>query len=232
MRIPGIDIVDLKEPRHGALAPAPEELWQSAVRYSEEGLAKNPSSTLQLSSPQLSAALGEFSQAQACVGQLPAGFQFAKMGPHKTTSEQQLQRRWETIREALPNCVDLVAVAYADFKAAQTLSPLSILTLAARMGFQRILLDTFTKNGKSSLDHLSHQGLVDFSEAAKEHGLWWALAGSIQIEHLDELCVMPDCLGLRGSVCTSDRMSEFSPQRCQEWVERLKLSSAGLSNRS
>ena len=183
----GVDIIDLKEPRQGALSPVSTELWQSAASY-----AASHSSTTRLS-----AALGESEQARQCARMLPDHFHFAKMGPSSIGSERLLQQGWETIRRDLPNSVELVAVAYADFIAAQTISPDRVLLLAASMGFRRILIDTFVKDGVSSIDHLGMDGLGAFAKAAQSNHLWWSLAGSIQRNHLSQLNengIVPNCI--------------------------------------
>jgi uncharacterized protein (UPF0264 family) len=230
--VKGVDIIDLKEPKQGALSPSSIELWQAVARRSRpQTLLSNDSSgghiTDQCGAAPcyfLSAALGEFDQADQRVGQLPAAFRFAKMGPSGCDRPDLLRRSWESIRQRLPKTTELVAVAYADCASAGVLPPMDVLRLAADSGMRRILIDTFTKDGRSSLDHLGIDGMREFAGAASQHGLWWSLAGSIGLPQIDQLAtasIRPNCIGVRGAVCDGGRSQGLSARTCQELAQRL-----------
>lgn len=208
----GVDIIDLKEPRGGSLAPAPVKFWQSAAaRLAARGGER----------PRLSAALGEADQSLTLAGQLPTAFDFAKAGPSGITNLQTLQSLWCRLRKELRG-VELVAVAYADHQAAGCLDPREILQAAAAAGFRHFLLDTYVKDGKSSLDHVDRGALRAISAFAAEHALWWALAGSIRLEAVESLAgagIRPDCFAVRGDVCRDDRTGELAPQRLERWLQ-------------
>ena len=82
----GVDIVDLKEPRSGALAPTDYETWSSVSGFFD-GREKQKAGLINGSAPLLSAALGEKKEDFAVAGGLPSIFDFAKAGPLQN-------RRW------------------------------------------------------------------------------------------------------------------------------------------
>jgi uncharacterized protein (UPF0264 family) len=210
----GVDIIDLKEPRRGPLAPADAELWSHAASLWSAG---SPTSLL-------SAALGERADAIQIAGRLPSAFAFAKVGPSGCRSAGDMRDLWAAVGERLDDRIELVAVAYADFQAARSLHPEAIFQLAAKAGFARCLIDTCVKDGRSTLDHLGMDGLASLASVATEAGLWWTLAGSIRVDCVSLLrqhAVWPDCLGVRGDVCRRGRAGTLSSQRVTIWKESL-----------
>ncbi|TWU55810.1 (5-formylfuran-3-yl)methyl phosphate synthase [Rubripirellula reticaptiva] len=210
-----IDILDLKEPQHGPLAPASAELWLAAAQ-SVASLGER--------APKLSAALGEPDEARTVSGDLPTRFDFAKAGPSGCDSAAKLVQMWDDVRDRLPATTELVAVAYADHGAANSLAPESVFELAKQAGLGRCLIDTYSKNGKSTLDHLCPERLSAIHKLASQLRLWWALAGSIRIGDVDWLGqqnVRPDCIGVRGDICTEDRTSPLCETRMSLWSNRL-----------
>ena len=210
----GVDIVDLKEPRRGALAPADVELWSHAASLWWE---LRPSSLL-------SAALGEQADAIRVAGRLPPAFAFAKVGPSGCSSADAISDLWAVVRQRLDDRIELVAVAYADFQAAGSHPPEAIFRLAAEAGFSRCLIDTYVKDGRSTLDHLGMDGLVSLAKVARKAGLWWTLAGSIRVDCVSLLrqhAVLPDCFGVRGDVCRRGRAGTLSGERLTVWKESL-----------
>lgn len=210
----GVDIIDLKEPNRGPLAPADVELWSYAASVWEELCPSSP----------LSAALGEQADAVQVARRLPSAFAFAKVGPSGCLSGNVIADLWAAVREQLDERIELVAVAYADFQAAHSLPPEAIFQLAGEAGFERCLVDTFVKDGRSTLDHLGMDRLASLANVAKEMGLWWTLAGSIRVDCLSLLrqhAVLPDCFGVRGDVCRRGRAGTLSSQRVALWKESL-----------
>lgn len=225
----GVGIVDWKEPNRGALAPTERELWDwASVRW--EQLRQRFDSGDLLGVPPLSAALGERDQALVVASDLPGQFRFAKVGPSRCCDADQLRRLWSDIRDRLDDRIELVAVAYADWKEAGCLAPDAVFEWAAREGFTRCLLDTFCKDGRSSLQKLGGSALLAIAETARQRKLWWALAGSIcqaDVARLDQLGVVPDCFAVRGDVCRGARESSIDPSRIHDWLETLRGISIG-----
>ena len=209
------DIVDFKEPAHGPLAAVDPSVWEDAVGAN----ASRPASA------QLSAALGEFEQAATIARQVPAHFSFAKVGPSGFRDPRRLSEMWRGIRQSLPSSVELVAVAYADFERAGCVSPETVASLAAEQGIQRCLIDTFTKDGRSTLDWLDLNRIQRISERMEATNTWWTLAGSLQLQHLERLReagVQPDCLGVRGAVCADGRVGTLDAHRVRLWRETIE----------
>ncbi|TWT52811.1 hypothetical protein Pla22_04390 [Rubripirellula amarantea] len=205
---PLADIIDLKDPRRGPLAPASSVLWDHA--------AKVASNRPEL---RISAALGEYDEARAVAATLPARFDYAKMGPSGLRSVSDLCNAWQSVRRSLPEGVELVGVAYADHTNACTLPADEIFTAAQGEGLRRVLVDTFVKDGISTLEHLGIAGSRNLIASAKRQGLWCAIAGSLAKK--DFAAIMPlepaHCVGVRGSVCEETRTSDLCIQRCQQW---------------
>ena len=213
-----IDIVDLKEPRSGPLAPVAVKTWRAVHDWKMQ----SPRSA---ESPfRLSAALGEFEQAMEIAAAVPEGFDFAKAGPESSGSEGSLVKHWHTLRERLPDPIELVAVAYADHSAARTLSPESVLSAAAAQGFRRLLLDTFVKDGRSAIECLGPERIRRLGRLAAKHRLWWSLAGSIRLDDVHRTSALfamspwrPQCIAVRGDVCGQDRTTGICRKRLGAW---------------
>ena len=131
---------------------------------------------------------------------------------------------WADVRHALAAPVELVAVAYADASAAGTLEPEEIITLGNKHGFRRVLIDTFVKDGRSSVEHLQSRRLRVLRRLTRTFGMQWMLAGAIRRDDLNswlENDTQPDGFGVRGDICESGRESEIAPQRIRLWQHQL-----------
>ena len=212
--IEGVDIIDLKDPSWGALSPTSVDLWKQVAAKMFRVNARQS----------LSAALGEFEQADRCVEHLPPEFDFAKMGPAECEDPALLQRRWNSIRNRLHPSTELVAVAYADFASARSISPADVLRSAIESGLNRILIDTCFKNGQTSIGHLGIPNLREFADTARTSGVWWSLAGSIDLAQANQLLaagVIPNCIGVRGAVCEDGRSTALSKSKCEDFCRVL-----------
>jgi uncharacterized protein (UPF0264 family) len=223
-----VDIIDLKEPLEGPLAPAPVDLWLQAAKRLK---------SRKKSSPLLSAALGESDVASRVACRLPPEFDFAKAGPSGCNSARQLENLWMGVRAELNNSISLVAVAYADHAAADCLPPTQVFKLAADSGIEFCLLDTFCKNGRSTIDHLGITGLRDLQKTVNQFDLWWALAGSLtdnSVTKVHEQGLQPNCFGVRGDVCVGDRTGRLATNRIEAWKSKISVTwpNQGLSNSS
>ncbi|TWU43006.1 hypothetical protein Q31b_20410 [Novipirellula aureliae] len=210
-----VGIIDFKEPRKGALSPVDPTLWYQVASFTQKGASR------QFESAKLSAALGESDDYKSIVDQLPSEFQYAKVGPCGIDSKEELLPLWEAVRARLPKTTELVAVAYADHAAALCLPPIEIFVLAHKLGFRRCLLDTFTKHGQTTFDHLTIDELLELQQCARESGMKWALAGSLTRQLAQEANrkgIAPDCYAVRGDVCRDGRTSELSVERLRNWV--------------
>jgi uncharacterized protein (UPF0264 family) len=212
----GVDVIDLKEPRAGALSPTDSRLWRQVAQEWSQRAGSTTSF--------LSAALGESAEALAVAQLLPAEFHFAKAGPSRCRTQADLVKLWRDVRGRLDPAVELVAVAYADYDEAECPPPEEVLKAAAEFGLRRCLLDTFTKDARSSIERLGLAKLRSFGELAKQLELWWALAGSIREQEIGRLLaseIVPNCVGVRGDVCDRSREGKMRLERVQSWITAL-----------
>lgn len=220
----GADIVDLKEPSNGALAPTSVQLWDSVSRKAH-----------QYNSVRFSAALGESREAVSIAQSLPETFTFAKVGPSGCNTSDRMIGMWSNVSQRLNPAIELVAVAYADHEASKSLPAETVFSLAAEFGMRRCLIDTRVKDGRTTIDHLGMDGLQRLALCANENRLWWALAGSMrqdQVESLRGNFIQPDCFGVRGDVCKSGREGTLSASRVMQWKQKCLIRPSCLTRPS
>lgn len=229
----GVDLIDFKEPRDGPLAPVSAQLWQQAAAQLGSGPGSNqPEGSFAEASadnrpgrlPRLSAALGELPSALRIASAVPRQFTFAKAGPSDCGRVETLTRMWRELRCELDRSIQLVAVAYADHDQAGCPPPESIFAAAAESGLRYGLLDTFAKDGLSTIELLGEQRLRRIAENLRHQSFWWALAGSIKLEPFRRWLGggrSPDCVALRGDVCSRDRTGRLRSRRIRCWQRLL-----------
>ena len=184
----GADIIDLKDPKSGALGALPAETIRATVRMIS---ARRPTS--------------------ATVGDLPAepealvaavalttetGVDIVKVG---FFGESEPLPCIQALRSHTATGVKLVAVLFADL--APNIRVLKALALA---GFWGVMLDTADKQRGGLRVHMSHTHLVNFVQQARQAGLVIGLAGSLRLEDIPVLVALrPDYLGFRSALCRS-----------------------------
>ena len=149
----GADLIDVKEPAKGPLAPAEAEVVASVIDVVDARVS-------------VSAALGEWSPNAITEAHwhLELPLQYVKWGlagyaPAPGWGEDLLDTRRE-----LPIGTEMVAVAYADWERAKSVPPAEVAKFAKRFRFKAFLLDTWGKDGKTLLDFMPAKevaGLVD-----------------------------------------------------------------------
>lgn len=197
----GADIIDLKNPRAGALGALPMELIHS-----------------------LTARCAGRCPVSATVGDLPADPAQLTTAIHRTAdsgmdyikvgffSNDNLSECLRAIARLAANHA-LVAVLFADREPA-----LQRLGEFAAAGFRGIMLDTAGKGGGGLLDHIGLQRLEGFVAEARALGMLSGLAGSLRLEQISHLLPLaPDYLGFRGALCErSERTAGIAPRRLRE----------------
>jgi (5-formylfuran-3-yl)methyl phosphate synthase len=203
------EIIDFKEPRLGPMAATEPELWSRVA-----AATLNPAVAL-------SVALGGWQSAVSIAGSVPAGIRFAKMGGEGLETVDALARQLDQVRDNLLSEIELVPVAYADHLAAGSIRVESVLQLCERRGNRRLLVDTFTKQGDSSLKCLGIDRWREIVKAARDAGVWLSLAGGISLDDAREIVAdpagRPDCIGIRGAICSRGRDSAVCSQRLALW---------------
>ncbi len=195
----GAALIDVKEPAHGSLGRASEQILAEVVRT----VAGRRS---------VSAALGEFVDTFAdalpsCVRSL----NYLKWGLSRYQDwEEDIWREELGIvihhldaRQPNPR---VVAVAYADWQRACAPRPENVCSFAVAHPVGAFLLDTWHKDGSTLLDWLSLDDIGRLREACQSAGVPMALAGSLGAAEIQMLLpLQPDWFAVRGAVCQGRR---------------------------
>jgi (5-formylfuran-3-yl)methyl phosphate synthase len=126
-----------------------------------------------------------------------------------------LRRVVEHARELGPG-VAVIAASYSDYEQARTLSPEQVLETAIDAGAMGALIDTWSKDGRGLLRHMSVDALAEWVTGARRAGLLTAVAGSLTADDLEVLReVAPDVIGFRGAACRGGRAGTLDIQCLQ-----------------
>lgn len=206
----GADFIDCKEPADGALgALAPERIRQivSALRRRHPRL--HISATVgDLPAQQPGAILSRVAGVAAC------GVDYVKVGLWPGERAAAI-----ALLDALADCdADIVPVLVADAGVDEVL----VAHALALRAFPALMLDTAEKGRGSLLERLPMPMLASFVGAARAHGTWAGLAGSLRIDDAPALLALaPDFAGFRGAVTGADRAAALDPTLVQRLRGRL-----------
>ncbi|MFO1089558.1 MAG: (5-formylfuran-3-yl)methyl phosphate synthase [Hyphomicrobiales bacterium] len=197
----GADIIDLKDPSHGALA-AVDPSVVAATRAAVGTRAK------------VSAVTGDVAMraetlTQAIARYAATGCDFLKVG---LFPDPQIL---DCVRALAPLAREtkLVGVLFAD------LSPdLGLLVHLKQAGFHGAMLDTAKKGGGRLTTHLGAEQLSRFVARCRELGLTSGLAGGLEAPDVPRLLPLkPDVMGFRGALCgKSGRAGTLDPEAIAE----------------
>ncbi len=193
----GADIIDLKDPRSGALGAVDPAIVRAAV---ERVAGRRPCSAVTGDLPM------EPGTVRAAVDTMAAtGVEFVKLGVFPDADPEGVIGTLAPVAER----VQLVAVLFAD------LSPnLALLDALTSAGFAGAMLDTARKGNGRLLDHMPVPALRRFVTACREHGLTCGLAGALEPPDIPRLLQLePDLLGFRSALCAEGRAGPLDPAR-------------------
>lgn len=197
----GADIVDLKEPRDGALGALPPDVIRDCVALVAG--RKPVSATI----GDLPTQPGAVSRGVARTASLGVGF--VKIGVFPGGAPE---ATLDALREPAAAGVRLVAVLFAD-----TEPDFGLVSRAAKCGFAGVMLDTMAKNGAGLREALGESTLRRFVEETHCHGLLAGLAGSLRLEDIPALAPLgADYLGFRGALCRGSRDGALEPEALRE----------------
>ena len=193
----GADIVDLKDPKAGALGAVETETIRQVVT-SVAGRCATSAVCGDL--PMVPEAI------RAKVEEIAAtGVDYVKIGffaaPNAVACIEALA--------PVASRTKLIAVLFADQ------SPdFGLLPVLARHGFHGVMVDTADKSKGRLLDHLPPERIPDFIDAARASGLMTGLSGSLEAPDIPRLLPFaPDFLGFRGALCgRSQRTASIDAQ--------------------
>jgi hypothetical protein len=159
-----------------------------------------------------SAALGELVDwtTERAEFSLPSGINYVKLGAAHIDSPARWLEAWQGARRRLDTVpqqgLRWVAVAYADWRTADSLEPSRLLEAARTTGCNAMLIDTFDKSAGNLLRLMEPAELRRLSDSAHQAGLKFALAGSLlPVQFAELIAVGPDILGVRGAACAGGR---------------------------
>jgi uncharacterized protein (UPF0264 family) len=211
----GVDLIDVKEPSHGALGAADARTIEAIAR-AVAGRAP------------LSAALGELLEAISLPPRLASQLRYAKFGLAGCSKHGDWKDRWQRAIANLPAGVAAVAVGYADFTAACAPEIETVLANARVVGCAAVLFDTFGKSGGSLVDHVGLSRLSHLIAEARRVGLLTVVAGGLTGREIRQVLPLgPDYVGVRGAACRGDRSGRLDRNRVSRLVA---LVSDGVSD--
>jgi len=209
----GADVIDVKEPLHGSLGRAADEVL-TGIHARLAGQAA------------LSAALGELAEAPLPVPACFRGFVKLGLAGAARPGATQTLNQW---REMLTRAQPLVLAAYADWRRAEAPSPEEAAELAGSHRCAGLLIDTWKKDGSRLLDWLGLDHLHRLREETRQAGLLLALAGSLRLEDVPLLLeVKADLLGFRTAACGS---AGRTGSLCPRAVARLAVAVHGSARK-
>jgi uncharacterized protein (UPF0264 family) len=192
------DIIDLKEPRRGALGALDRDTARNIV-------------SLIGGSTTVSATIGDLPMHVETIGaavleKAACGVDYVKFGLFPDGNAQRCLDALHPLALRVPLIVVLFADRLPDFDA---------VAAAAAMRAAGIMLDTADKSSGSLLAYLAPRQLASFVTQAKSHGLTVGLAGSLTAADVPELLPLsPDLIGFRGALCNGFRGASLDPAAC------------------
>jgi hypothetical protein len=216
----GADIIDVKNPSEGSLgANFPWVINEVAKLVKREG-------------KELSATTGDLdfkpgTASLAALGAAVAGADYIKVGLYGVKNGKEAFEMLKGVSKAVKDFDDskkVVGASYADYHRIGAVSPFELPESAGSAEVDGIMIDTAIKDGKTLFDHLNKEQLLEFVDMARSHGMFCALAGSINWEHLPVLKeISPDIIGVRTIVCEADRSSKIKRELVEKLMKEMRM---------
>lgn len=181
----GADIVDLKDPKAGALGAAATDIIRQAV----EAVAGRRATSavcgdLPMEPDTIRAKAEEVAE---------TGVDYVKIGFFPSADAAACAAALAPLAAR----TKLIAVLFADKK-----PDFDLLDVFAKQGFHGVMVDTADKTGGRLLDHLPPERIPAFVSRARALGLQVGLSGSLEAPDVPRLLPFaPDFLGFRGALC-------------------------------
>jgi uncharacterized protein (UPF0264 family) len=206
----GADLVDLKEPRRGALGAVDCDV---AAEVASVAAGRAP----------LSMALGELLECQVdTLHAIPSEVVYAKLGLAGANTQLDWPRRWRAALELLPRSTRPVAVIYADWQEALAPPPGAVFVEARKLGCGALLVDTWRKSSGGLLDCMNRRELAELLAEARACGMLGVLGGSLTWESVAPVLELtPDYVAVRGAVCQGSRLGPLDGNLVARWVRRV-----------
>ncbi|MCL4429731.1 MAG: hypothetical protein M1167_03155 [Chloroflexi bacterium] len=216
----GADIIDVKNPKEGALGANYPWVIRQIKQITPKGIA-------------VSCTLGEVgnlpgSVSLAAFGAASLGVDYIKVGLYGIKTAEEAVFLVQNVCRAAKECnpkIKIAVAGYADAEKICGINPLLIPEIAHKAQVEVAMLDTSVKDGKNLFDHLAVEQLRKFVDSAHNFGLVAALAGSLRKQDLPVVYGLgADIAGLRGAACTnSNRVTgQISRERVSALVEAVR----------
>jgi dihydroneopterin aldolase len=192
----GADIVDLKDPRRGALGAVSLDAARAAIAT----VARRSETSAALGDPPYDEdALLAGARALATMG-----VDYVKLAVDAPT----LDRLGDCL-SGLARAVGVVGMMFADER-----PDFALLAKLSALGFKGAMLDTRDKTRGRLIAHLDVVSLSQFCSECRALNLISGLAGSLEAPDVPRLLLLgPDVLGFRGALCRAhDRKDAIDPQ--------------------
>lgn len=182
----GADIIDIKDPRKGALGAVDAQVTRSIVK-NVTGRAMT------------SATIGDLPMQASCIAHAmdnvnDTGVDIIKVGVFAEAIPAEIL---QLIEKYTNDSCRIVLVFFADMK-----PQLEDFSMIADAGVYGVMLDTADKTKGSLRTILDDRILQRFVRQARFHGLLTGLAGSLKAADIIPLLqIRPDYLGFRGALC-------------------------------
>jgi uncharacterized protein (UPF0264 family) len=217
----GADVIDVKEPNHGALGAADGETIAEVVRAVGGRVP-------------VTAAMGELSDfangaRPSNEVTIPNGVSLFKIGLANCRELANWQAHWQHQVDRLSPSRSLaraVAVVYADWRAAHAPAPQDVLALAVDFDCPALLIDTWNKAAGNLFDYWPSAQLGTFVKCVQSRHVAVVLAGSLDgptFEQALHLC--PDLVAVRTAACEGGRNGTVRAGR----VRALQLGAAAVT---
>src|SRR3954467_3371419 len=209
----GVDIVDAKEPDAGPLGA----VARSVLRDIHLALPLDVPLGVALGDATVPDEIGRVLDRLAPPARVSGTFlKVGFAGACRVEKAAAVLRRGVESARGLGPSVQVLAASYADYDRARSLSPEQVLEPAIEAGAAGALIDTWSKDGRGLLQHMSLSALADWVTRARRAGLLTAVAGSLTADDLEILRELgPDVVGVRGAACRGGRAGTVDPQRLQ-----------------
>lgn len=221
----GAAIVDVKEPSRGPLGRADVEVAVSIGRI----VGGRASLTLACGELADAAAISASTStiAERLASDDHPGPLAAKAGPAGMPLDR-WRRDYESLATRLGRTaggIELVAVAYADWRAAEAPDPTRLIEAAVAVGAATILIDTFDKAAGGLLEPTELGPVRDWVAAAHAGGVRVALAGRLSLVGVSLAAGLgADIVGVRSAACGGSRLGQVDRGHVAEIVGTLAAS--------
>ncbi|QEG36667.1 (5-formylfuran-3-yl)methyl phosphate synthase [Bythopirellula goksoeyrii] len=200
----GADWIDFKEPHDGPLGAVSSNQACQMVRVVDSRLP-------------VSAALGELIDWQSAPSQqllkIP-GIDVVKLGLAGCASLRNWESTWQDLyQQAADHGKQMAAVAYADWSRAEAPSPDAVLEAAIKTGASYLLIDTWDKRSRSTLDCFNPEELAGLVKHVRSSEIRTVLAGNLRLADISSAVELEtDILAVRGAACRGDRTDTINYQ--------------------